>query len=474
MSSIVKTVIDYGQTIPNKAAIIYDNRAITYKELAKKIECFATSLKTKKIAKGSRILIEADNTIQYIAAFLACALYGCIAVPIEKNISIYKLQDIITTTRPKLIFMKNNGESYDDYFNVATTSPFTEPKDDAIISITCTTGTTGKPSLITHTNTSSYATAQNLSSGIDINPDTVIYTNIPFYLAAGYRRVFAALYMGATIITSNTLLSIEDIKDYSIKYNVSHMSLVCTDISKLIKEIDDSSLFSNLRVVESAAGELSPSVTTSFYQVLPNTVLYNVYGTTEAGCLLVNNTRENHAENCLGKPTVNTTLHLIDENGFTITEPGKYGYVAVSGDMTMNGYYKKKELTEQVKSNNRLILKDIVYFDENGYYYFVSRVGDIINVMGHKVTPSRIEKMAMTFGGIKDCACVGKKDNSFGQVPVLYIECHDQNSFNTDELKEYLGNNLESYSVPREVIIIDKIPRTLTGKLMRKSLSTVL
>jgi long-chain acyl-CoA synthetase len=158
--------------------------------------------------------------------------------------------------------------------------------------------------------------------------------------------------------------------------------------------------------------------------------------------------------------------------------------VAVKGDMNMKEYYRKKELTEQVMNKDRLIVNDIVYFDEEGYYYFVSRVGDIINVQGHKVTPSGIEKVAMNYEGIADCACVAKDDVRYGQIPVLFVQYEEENndtecesggktkdSTKEERLIEFLKNNLESYRVPKEIISIKKIPRTDTGKLMRKSLS---
>lgn len=470
MSSIISYVINQSKINPDKPALIYNNTTITYSELVNNVISFASSLKQRKITKKSRIILEADNLIHFFCAMLGCQLYGCIAVPVENNISIYRLQEIINATKPRIIFMKNNGERYEDYLHADESFRFATPKPDSVCTITSTTGTTGKPSLVSHTNQSTVSTSENLADGVDIDENTVMFTNIPFGLAAGYRRVFAVLYCGGTIIMSHKYYTDFGLSNSDVKNMVNHLSLVCSDLPALINSSDTDITLPDECIVESVAGELPPDVITLFYQRFTNSTLYNVYGTTEAGVLLINNTRSNSNNKCIGRPTINSTIQLIDENGNDINEPGKYGYIAVSGPMNMQGYYRKKDLTEKVMSGNRLILNDIVYFDADGNYYFVSRVGDIINVMGHKITPSMIEDVAIRFEGIKDCACISKNDKVKGQVPVLYISVHNKNTFLTAPLKEYLAEQLEVYCIPDEIIIVDEIPRTFSGKLMRKSL----
>ena len=90
MKSIVEAVFENSVLFPDKNAIIYDDTAISYKDFTKKIKTFACTLKSKKISKGSRIMIEADDLISYFCAFLGCQLHGCVVIPFEKNISIYK------------------------------------------------------------------------------------------------------------------------------------------------------------------------------------------------------------------------------------------------------------------------------------------------------------------------------------------------------------------------------------------------
>ena len=472
VNSIIDAIFENSESLPEKVAISYENSKITYFELCKKIQMFATALHSKGIKKGSRIAIEADDLISFFASLLGCHLAGCIAVPIEKDISIYRLQEILETTKPTLIFMKNNGESFDDFWgDISAKIKPQKIKPDAVCTITSTTGTTGNPVLVSHSNKNILATVQNLVQGADITTDTVLFTNIPLSLAAGYRRVFACLYAGATAVVSHKTLSEDVLKELFSNHSVNYMAIVNSNLNLLIGLNDDFIVKSikNLKGVQTVVGPLTSVSIRAFHKRFPEVELYNVYGTTESGCITVNLTSVNADENCLGKPTVNSEVFIIDENGEIVTKPGEYGYMAVKGDMNMQGYYRKKALSEKVMREDYIVISDIVYFDEDGYYYFVSRVGDIIDVSGHKVLPGEIEKVTMRFGGVVDCACVAK-ETALGSLPMLYIQVENADDFDKDELQKHLKRRLEKYKVPSETEIIKKIPRTSTGKLMRKSL----
>lgn len=473
MDSIVEAVLENSESKPDKIAIATAQREITYKELREKILSFAASLKLRGIKKGSRIAIEAVDLPSFFAACLGCHLAGMISVPIEKNISIYKLQDIFKATKPSLVFFKNTGEKFSDFFATPCDSKIRFPKGDKVSSVVSTTGTTGNPVLVEHTNKSTLATIENLVYGINITKDTVMFSNVPFDLAAGYRRVLATLYVGATAVITYKPLSEELLLKFFKDYGINSISILNIDLNFLIgiKNEELKNYISSIRFIETVAGSISSFDIRNFKMAFPAVTLYNVYGTTESGCLLINNTLENSDDGCLGYPACNVTLKIIDENGEEVTTPEKYGYICVKGNMNMAGYYRKKTLTDKVKKDDYIIINDIVYFDKQGCYYFVGRVGDIIDISGHKVVPYEIEKVVDLYSGIDSCAVAAEEDSDLGMIPVLYIECKGK-GFDFEKLNDYLKKNLEEYKVPKKIIRIDKIPRTATGKIMRKLLPT--
>lgn len=473
MNSIVQAVFAHSLQMPEKTAIIVDGEKISYRELTEKISVFSNALKSHSIRKGHRIAIEAHDLIAYFTAFLGCQLSNAIAVPIEENISIYKLQDILKSTKPALVFMRNNGESYSDFLTGSTLSgkiPY--PKSDTVTAVIATTGTTGKPVLVTHTNKSMVAEVQNLSSGTNITEDTILFSNVPYNLALGYRRVFSALYTGATAVLTHEPLSSKLLNSYINKFHINYLTIVHSNMNILL-DISDPEQAESLRrldTVETIAGSITAPQIRSFCRQYPDTALYNVYGATESGCILINKTFQNPMENCLGRPALHAEISIVDENGARIEMPNQYGYIAVKGSMNMAGYYHKKALTDKIMHSDYIVLNDIGYFDEDGFFYFVSRVGEIINTGEHKVIPGDIEQAVSGYEGIVDCACAALKKHGSVQVPILYIVCSEAN-FDIGKLESYLQQHLESYKMPQRIIRLDKIPRTATGKIIRKSLS---
>ena len=278
MNSILEAIFENAELFPNKKAIVFEENEISYADLIKKAKLFASSLYLRGVKKGSRIAIESDDLISFFVAFLGCQLAGCIAVPIEKDISIYRLQEILKTTKPALVFLKNNGERFEDFFEVdEQKANFKKCKPDSISSITSTTGTTGNPVLVTHTNKSTLATIQNLVSGTNLNADTVLFCNIPFNLSAGYRRVLAILYVGGTAVLSHSLFSEELLKDIFENYNINHIAIANTNINILINVEDDfvSKALKGLEGVQTVSGSLNAVGIRAFHKRFPNVELYN-------------------------------------------------------------------------------------------------------------------------------------------------------------------------------------------------------
>lgn len=472
MESLVQAVLNNCILYSDKKAIIFNDKYITYKDLGKKILAFSDYLKKKNIKKGSKIAIEADNPILFYSVFLAVQLNSCIVIPLEKGISLYHLQEIIKSQNPAMVFSGHTGELSDISFNTDTELfvPDIKLLSDTPAAIISTTGTTGNPVMIVHTNNSILSTTITYLDSIPMNQSHVLYTCVPFHLAGGFRRVLSALYVGATSVISHNTFSAENISSEIDKNNINFLCTVNSNISSLFNcdEKYINKIAGNIDIVETYAGKLTSKLILNFYQLFPDTTLYNVYGTTESGCLLINNTKENPSDACIGKPTKLAEIFILDENDNIITDPGKYGYFAVKGPVNMKEYYRKKALTRQVMNDGLLKINDIGYFDENGYFYYVSRVGDIMNVNGYTITPDDIENIAINYQNISDCACACTEVSGMGQLPILYVVPND--NYDKKDFLNFLLNNMEAYKIPAAIREVSNIPRTTTGKVIRNVL----
>ena len=138
----------------------------------------------------------------------------------------------------------------------------------------------------------------------------------------------------------------------------------------------------------------------------------------------------------------------------------------------MKGYLNNKINSHKVLSKGYYITQDIVYKDSKNFYYLLGRQSDIIPIGGLKVAPDEIEDVIKKCKGITDCACIGKDNELAGQVPVLFITINSE--YDSKELYKFIKDKLEPYKCPKEIRIIDEIPKTFNGKILRRKLKEML
>ena len=204
----------------------------------------------------------------------------------------------------------------------------------------------------------------------------------------------------------------------------------------------------------------------------PSARLYNFYGSTESGrtCALDFN-RDRKKPGCIGRPTRNAIFMVTDENRKPIeSSEDNMGLLATAGAMNMKGYWHQPELTEQIMQGGYVFTNDLGYIDEEGFVYTLGRKDDVINYKGIKISPSEIEDSARKYDKIVDCACVPKEDRLSGQVPKLFVVVQDKEDFRQKEMFEFLKKYIDGNKMPKEIEVIDEIPRTYNGKIHRVKL----
>ena len=146
------------------------------------------------------------------------------------------------------------------------------------------------------------------------------------------------------------------------------------------------------------------------------------------------------------------------------------GLLAVCGAMNMKEYLKAPKLTQQTMCNGYIYTNDLGYIDEEGFVYVLGRMDDVINYNGIKIAPEEIESVVRGYFGVTDCACIPVEDAVCGQVPKIFVSVTKESCFDTTGLLKYLSKHVESNKLPKKVEIIDKIPRTANGKILRREL----
>ena len=136
----------------------------------------------------------------------------------------------------------------------------------------------------------------------------------------------------------------------------------------------------------------------------------------------------------------------------------------------MKGYLKAEELTKQTLQNGFVYTNDLGYIDEDGFVYVLGRMDDVINYNGIKIAPEEIESIVREYPEVTDCACVPVKDELGGEAPKVFVSVENKEDFDTSLLLKYLSERMEVNKLPRKAEVIDRIPRTSNGKILRREL----
>jgi long-chain acyl-CoA synthetase len=171
-----------------------------------------------------------------------------------------------------------------------------------------------------------------------------------------------------------------------------------------------------------------------------------------------------------GRGMDDAEIKVVDDFGNTLP-PGQQGELCIKGTCVTNGYLNKAEATRNAfDAEGWFHSGDVAHMDEDGYAYIVDRKKDMINVGGEKVFPSEVEDMMLTHSEIKDLVVVGIPDDLKGESPKAFIQLKEDDTATEQEIKEFCKLKMAPYKVPVAVEFVEEIPRSASGKALRRML----
>jgi fatty-acyl-CoA synthase len=223
---------------------------------------------------------------------------------------------------------------------------------------------------------------------------------------------------------------------------------------------------STLCAVLSAGAPLPPSLATRFMDAY-GPILHNAYGSTETGFGAIAGPGDlRRAPGTIGRAALGAAVRVLDAERRP-TAPGETGHIFVGGDLVFDGYGdgSSKELSDGLMNTG-----DLGHVDAQGCFHVEGREDDMIVSGGENVFPQEVEHALAAHAGVLDVAIVGAQDADFGQRLVAYVVTSPERPVTAEELGAHLRSRLERYKLPREIVFRDEIPRTPTGKVLRREL----
>lgn len=487
-NSVVQAVFSHAETKKDKICLADEKGSVTYSEYKELILNIAAELQFLGIKKDNKVVIEASQTIDFLATALAVQLIGGVFVPVERSCAWDKTLRIAETAEAVLAVSLKEQESGDiKHLSMASLAENAKEKAqtvsygfsdrDTVCELLFSTGTTGKEKGIAITNGNNIALAENVMFGVEMEEDNVEMIPSPLNHSHGLRRYYANMVKGATVVLATGVMNVIGFFGLMDKYGVNSMDLVPTALTVLLKL--SRGKFADykdvMRYIQFGSAPLSDGDKETIRTLLPDTHLYNFYGSTESGCICIYDFNDGKDKpKCIGKPTYNAKIVIVDEERKEIdATENNTGLLASFGGMNMKGYWMDDEETAAVMFEGGIYSNDEAYFDEDGDIILLGRKGDVINVAGNKVSPDEIEDVVKKMQGVEDCGCIGISDPLKGNTPKLFVQMKKGCAFDSTAIRAFIAGELEPYKVPSVIEEIELIPRSFNGKLLRRALRNI-
>lgn len=357
-----------------------------------------------------------------------------------------------------------------------TKPPRTNLANDDLAVLSYTSGTTGKPKGAINTHGNLAFNAQTYRDWIGLTADDTVLGIAPlFHITGLVAHVMISLLVRAPLVLAHRFMPdvmLEMIREHRPTFTVGAITAYIALADADGASTDD---FASLRALYSGGAPIAPAVADRLEGVF-GTYIHNIYGLTETnspshgvpyGVKAPVDTESGALS--VGVPVFNTVVRVLDDNGDEVAV-GEVGEFATSGPQVVPGYWNKPEATEESIPGGELRTGDVGFMDHDGWFYLVDRKKDMINASGYKVWPREVEDVLYGHPAILEAAVIGVPDEYRGESVRAYVSLQPGRTATPDEIVEFAKKQMAAYKYPREVIIIDALPKTTTGKILRRTL----
>jgi long-chain acyl-CoA synthetase len=348
------------------------------------------------------------------------------------------------------------------------------PGDVALL--TYTSGTTGRPkgSMSTH-GTMVYG-CYNFREWMDLSPaDSVLGVAPLFHITGLVGHVGLSLLLPCPLVLTHRfhpVVVLDALREHRPTFTVAAITALTRLADEATRPAED---FSSLRVVYSGGAPIAPAVNEEF-RAKTGIYIHNIYGLTETNA-------PTHATPLgaaapvdpesgalsIGVPVFGTVSRILDEHGEE-ARVGEIGEIAISGPQVIPGYWNRPEETAQALPGGELLTGDVGFMDAFGWFYLVDRKKDMINAAGYKVWPREVEDLLHTHPAVREVAVVGVPDPYRGETVKAFVSLRPGATATPEDLVRYGKDIMAAYKYPRIIEIVDELPKTLTGKILRREL----
>lgn len=476
-----------------------EGRSWTYQQFWDDIVAVAGGLQDHGIKAGDRVILHCDNCPEILISWYACSLIGSVAVTTNTGATATEMEHFISTTGPvalitqpkylemlskfedRFIWMActaaNSDMSTGDGVDYARYESFSSlyDKSDSVILAECraltpagilfTSGTTGLPKAVVHTHGNLLWAATQGPHNIDMRPDDVMLTLLPFFhVNAQMWSTAIALGVGATMVLLPKV-TVSRFWPIVQKYGATHMSMLPLIFNVATRNVPEKHSLKRIGMAN------LPAVSE-----LWNARFHSVFGSSETVIhVLCTSPHRQYPERSLGSTVPGYQCQVINPETLNVSQPGETGELWVKGTRGIQlflEYYNDPEATKSAFLDGWFRTGDGIKLGENGHMYFTQRLKDMIKVGGENVGVEEVEAVIMQLPEVGEVAVVAKKHPDLDEVPVAYIICAEGVKVDGLETKvlDHCREHMSAFKIPHYICVVDDFPRALLNKIAKNKL----
>jgi acyl-CoA synthetase (AMP-forming)/AMP-acid ligase II len=476
---------------PDEVALIDELGQLTFREIQMRTNSLAHALADDGVNESDNVAIMARNHRGFVEAVVACSKLGAHALFLNTSFSGPQLADVAEREKPKaIIYDEEFGEVLADAGHrrkryIAWSEPERETKDPTLEeliergdpsnpvppeepgkAIILTSGTTGTPKGASRSQPKSLDPVAALLDRIPLRAREKTMIAAPLFHAWGFAHFTLGMGLSSTIVLKRKFDE-EATLSLTAQHGCTALVVVPVMLQRIL-ELDDEILdrydLSHVKAVPVSGSALPGSLSERWMDHFGDN-LFNLYGSTEVAWATIATPRDlREAPGTAGKPPRGTIVKIYDDEGQPV-EDGDTGRIFVGNDLQFEGYTGggNKDVIDGLMSSG-----DVGHFDDVGRLFVDGRDDDMIVSGGENVFPQEVEELLEGHDNIKEAAVFGVDDEKFGQR--LKAVVVSKKKMSADEVKKYVKSNLAGYKVPRDVEFLDELPRTSTGKVLKREL----
>jgi fatty-acyl-CoA synthase len=497
---IVQDWLKYWSSHSPQSTALYDGETRenwTYLELFKKAQAGASLLEKKYgIRKGDRVAFVGQNDLAVVSLFFSLARLGAILVPVNYRLTPSEVSYILKNSKPALVIhddvfesltleamqiaeiektnrlLLRGAESFENLTHALASFPDFRAEESDPAMIIYTSGTTGFPkgALISHGGL--FWNAVSTSMRLNIVQTDCAVTFLPLFHTGGWNVLTTPfLQRGAKIV----LIRKFD-PDLILQLSQDHKATLLFGVPTTMGMMARTEKFMDydLKTIRYGivGGEPMPLELINTWHDR-GIFIRQGYGLTEFGpnCFSLNEQDATRKIGSIGFVNSYIATQVVREDG-SIAKAKEVGELWLKGPACMIGYWENSEATREAFDGEWLKTGDLVYFDEEGYFYVVGRKKDMFKSGGENVYPAEIEQVITKVRWVHEVAVVGIPDEKWGEVGRAYIVCDSQH-FDENELREHCSKFLAKFKVPKSFMRILELPKAGSGKIVKKDLAKI-